>query len=86
MENEYYSMDKIARKVVTEEMDKCIKGNRHETEIKNLQGEIKDMKEANKEIFSKLDRINGKFLLIAGTAILQLLAIVGFLFAKVLDK
>jgi len=89
-ENEFYSMDKIARKVCEDEMEKCIKGNRHETEIDNLRREMFDMKETNKEtnkaIFTKLDGINGKFFLIAGTAILQLLGIVGVLFAWVLNK
>jgi hypothetical protein len=85
-ENEFYSMDKIARKVCEDEMEKCIKGNRHETEIENLQKEIKDMKETNKIIFTKLDNINNKFLVIAAAAILQLLTVVGVLFAWVLDK
>ena len=79
MENEYYSMDKIARKVVEEELDKCPKGIKHETEIINLKGDITAMKDTNKDIFRKLDGINNQFLVIAGATILQLISIIGII-------
>jgi hypothetical protein len=75
-----------ARDVVCEEISKCLMGNTHETQIDSLKKEMDDMKDTNKEIFSKLDGINGKFLVVAGATILQLLTIVGVLFAWVIGK
>lgn len=79
-DNEYYTADKIARKVVGEEMDKCPKGIKHEGDIDHMKNDIADIKENHKtttdKIFVLIDRINGKFLTIAGAVILQLVVLI----------
>lgn len=80
-ENEFYAAEKIARKICAEEMQKCLKGNAHEIKIENIEREVETMKKSAKDtadtIFSKLDAINGKFLTIAVTAVMELLAFIG---------
>lgn len=78
-ENEYYAAEKVARKVISEELEKCIKGNKHEIEIENIKGEIEDMKKVNENIFSQIRSINGKFLTIAGAIIAELITLIYFI-------
>ena len=81
--NEYYAAEKNARKICDEEIARCIKGNRHEIEIRNLQQEQIDMKtdfnDTKTEIFNQLKGINNKFLAMAVSAVIQLVGFFGAL-------
>jgi hypothetical protein len=79
-DNEYYAAEKIARKVVSEEIEACPKGIKHEGDIDYMKKDIIEIKENHKgttdKIFILIDRINGKFLTVAGMVILELVGIV----------